>query len=138
MRRKRRPSTAVNNWLRFGVFMRLHLSSMLFLSALAFAQTTTAPPAKGQIEGTVVSAAGGQLLPRSLVILRNLKTKSQTLGRADDNAHFLFDRLDPGSYQITGGRQGYYIDEHKRGMQIVVDLAAGDTVKDVLVRLLPL
>ena len=118
--------------------MWLHLSSLLFLSALAFAQSTTAPPTQGQIGGTVVSAAGGQLLPRSLVILRNLKSRSQTLGRADDSAHFQFDRLDPGSYQIVGGRQGYYTDERKRGMQAVVDLAAGQTVEDVLVRLLPL
>ncbi|HEY6250613.1 MAG TPA: hypothetical protein VI685_11685 [Candidatus Angelobacter sp.] len=118
--------------------MRLHLSA-LFLSALAFGQSSGAPPpVKGQIEGTVVSAAGGQLLPRSLVILRNLKAKSQTLGRADDNAHFLFDRLDPGSYQIVAGKQGYYTDDHKRSLQPVVDVAAGDVVKDLIVRLLPL
>lgn len=119
--------------------MRLYLSALLFLSTLAFGQSSNAPqPAKGQIEGTVVSAAGGQLLPRALVILRNLKGKTQVLGRADDNAHFLFDRLDPGSYQIQGGKQGFYTDDRKRGMQAVVDLAAGEAVKDVVVRLLPL
>ncbi|HEY6351587.1 MAG TPA: carboxypeptidase regulatory-like domain-containing protein [Candidatus Angelobacter sp.] len=119
--------------------MRSYLSALAIFSALAFGQSTNAPPpTKGQIEGTVVSAAGGQLLPRALVILRNLKGRAQTLGRADDNAHFSFDRVDPGSYQILGGKQGYYTDDSKRGMQPVVDLAAGDVVKDVLVRLLPL
>lgn len=118
--------------------MRLHLSWLFLLPALAFSQSTPTPPAKAQIEGIVVSATGGQLLPRSLVILRNLKAKSQTLGRADDNAHFLFDRVDPGSYQIFAGRQGYYTDERKRGMQAVIDLAAGDTVNGVVLRLLPL
>jgi hypothetical protein len=118
--------------------MRLYLSALILFSSLALSQTSNAPPTKGQIEGSVVSAMGGRLLPRALVILRNLKAKSQTLGRADDNAHFVFDRLDPGSYQILGGKPGYYADEHKRSMQTVVDLAAGAVVKDVVVRLLPL
>jgi len=118
--------------------MRLYFSALLIFSGLAFGQSAnTPPPAKGQIAGIVVNAAGGHLLPRSLVILRNLKTKSQTLGRADDNAHFIFDRLDPGSYQVLAGRQGYYTDDGKRDMQPVVDLAAGDA-KEVVVRLLPL
>src|SRR5215469_2904701 len=136
MRRRRRTDIRNSD---AGVFMRLYLSALLFLSTLALGQSSNAPqPAKGQIEGTVVSEAGGQLLPRALVILHPLKGRSQVLGRADDNAHFVFDRLDPGSYQIQGGKQGFYTDDRKRGMQPVVDLAAGDIVKDVIVRLLPL
>lgn len=118
--------------------MRSNFCALLLLSALAFGQSNVPQPPKGQIEGTVVSAAGGQLLPRALVVLRNTKGRAETLGRADDNAHFLFDHVAAGTYEIVGGKQGYYTDDRKHGMQTVVDLAADATVKDVLVRLLPL
>src|SRR5215469_18881722 len=110
--------------------------ALLLMPVFAAGQSSNAQPPKAQIEGTVVNAAGGQLVPRALVILR--KGGSTTLGRADDNAHFLIEGLDPGTYQISAGKQGYFTDERKAAMQPVVELAAGAHVKDVVVRLMPL
>jgi len=106
------------------------------MPALAAGQSSNAQPTKAQVEGTVVSAAGGQLVPRALVMFR--KGGRTTLGRADDNAHFLVEGLDPGTYQISAGKQGYFTDERKAAMQPVVELAAGAHVKDVVVRIMPL
>src|SRR5215472_12580145 len=112
---------------------------VLLGSALAVSQSSNVQPTRAQIEGTVVSAVNGQLLPRSIVVLRSLKKNGETtLGRADDNAHFVFDRLDAGSYQISAGRGGYFTDERKAAMQPIVEVAAGALVKDVIVRLQPL
>jgi hypothetical protein len=116
----------------------LYLVSGLLTCVPAIAQSAD-PQAKPAIEGTVASAVNGQLLPHAVVIARNLKKNGEiTLTRADDNAHFAFDRLEPSSYQLTASKPGYYTDDHKTLMQLVVDLAAGAQVKDVLVRLMPL
>jgi len=114
----------------------LFSGALLLLPVFAAGQSSNAQPAKAQIEGTVVNAAGGQLVPRALVILR--KGGRTTLGRADDNAHFLIEGLDPGTYQISAGKQGYFTDERKAAMQPVVELATGAHVKDVVLRIMPL
>lgn len=112
---------------------------LLIWSASAVAQSPDQQPPKPQIEGTVVSALNGQLLPRALVVARSVKSHAQAgFSRADDNGHFILERLDPGSYQISAGKQGYFSDDRKSLMQPVVDLAAGAQVKNVLVRLMPL
>src|SRR5215471_3358257 len=119
--------------------MRLHFSVLLFASVVASGQSSVSKPVGGQVEGTVVSAINGQLLPRAMVILhKGSKQGPVTLGRADDNAHFLIDRLDAGSYVISAAKQGYFTDEHKPGLQATLDVAAGAQVKDIVVRLMPL
>ena len=119
--------------------MWLHPLVLLFASVLAFGQAPNSKPAGGQVEGTVVSAINSQLLPRAMVILhKGSKQGPVTLGRADDNAHFLIERLEPGSYVISAAKQGYFTDEHKPGLQATVDVAAGAQVKDIVVRLMPL
>src|SRR5215510_7343099 len=119
----------MRRWLFSGVLL-------LLFPVLVVGQSSNAQRAKGQIEGTVVSAAGGQLVPRALVILR--KGGATTLGRADDNAHFLIEGLDAGTYQISAGKQGYFTDERKAAMQPMVQVVAGARVKDVVVRIMPL
>lgn len=117
------------------------LATILLLASAvpALSQTPSPQPAKCRIEGTVVNALGGQLLPRALVVLHNLKKRGDAvLGRADDNAHFVFDGLDPGSYQVSAGKEGYFSDDRKASASPVVDLAAGAEASDLVVRLLPL
>lgn len=87
----------------------------------------------------MVTALNGQLLPRAMVMARKgSKQGPVTLGRADDNGHFLIDHLEAGTYILSAGKQGYFVDEHKHGLEATVELAAGTQVKDVVVRLLPL
>jgi Carboxypeptidase regulatory-like domain len=122
--------------------MRIAISILtvaLLLAAPAFAQSADTQSLRPQIEGTVVSALNGQLVPRAVVVARNAKTHGETtITRADDNAHFVFERLAPSSYQLFAGKQGYFSDSRKASMQPIVELAAGAEIKDVIVRLMPL
>ena len=72
------------------------------------------------------------------MVRKGSKDAPATLGRADDNAHFVIDHLEPGSYVISAAKQGYFTDEHKLGQQATLDLTAGGQVKDIVVRLMPL
>jgi hypothetical protein len=110
----------------------------LLLSVAALAQSPDSQTAKPQLEGSVVSSVNGQLLPRAMVIARNLKSQGTNMVRADDNAHFAFDHLEPGSYQLTASKQGYFTDDRKAYLQQVVDIAAGARISDILIRLVPL
>ena len=119
--------------------MRLAISilALMLLSSSALAQNLE--PAKPLIEGTVVSALNGQLVPHAVVVARNTKLHEGTiLARADDNAHFVFDRLEPNVYRLYAGKQGYFSDSRKISMEPIVELPAGGEVKDVIVRLMPL
>lgn len=119
--------------------MRIAISifALIWLSSSAIAQNLE--PTKPLIEGTVVSALNGQLVPHAVVVARNTKLhEGMILARADDNAHFVFDRLEPSVYRLYAGKQGYFSDSRKISMEPIVELPAGGEVKDVIVRLMPL
>jgi Carboxypeptidase regulatory-like domain len=57
--------------------------------------------------------------------------------RADGQGHFIFQAVDPGFYTLTAERQGFFSDERRREYQPVVEVASGQHVKNVPVRLMP-
>jgi hypothetical protein len=57
--------------------------------------------------------------------------------RADGNGHFLFQHVEPGQYRLMAERQGFYSDESKREYQPMIEVAAGQYLKSVPVRLMP-
>ena len=119
--------------------MRLATSILTAVLLSSSANAQNPQPPKPQIEGTVVSTLNGQLVPHAMVMARKDKAHGETaITRADDNAHFVFDRLEPSLYRLFAGKQGYFSDSRKASMQPVVELAANAEVKDVIVRLMPL
>jgi carboxypeptidase family protein len=103
------------------------------------AQLPNSQPTKTSIEGTVVSAANGQLLPRANVFLRNAKRPDDaTFVRADDNGHFLIEGLDVGTYRLAADKQGFYMETRRSALQPTVEVGEGEHVKDVVIRLIPL
>jgi hypothetical protein len=113
---------------------------MLFvMSALVLGQQTVdPPPGRAAIEGTVINAQNGRVIPRANVVLRNVKRPSAAKSaRADDAGHFLFKDVAPGIYQLSADRQSFFFDARHKAFQPRVEVAAGDHRTDILVRLLP-
>ena len=115
---------------------------MPFLRALLLVLTvaTLHSPsfAQGTIEGAVVSATNGQLLPRATVYLRNVKKRTDvSSSRADGHAHFVFQGIDEGTYEITAERQGFFYDSRRGPLQAPIDVQDGAHIKGIVVRLLP-
>jgi len=89
------------------------------------------------VEGAVINAQNSRTIPRASVTLQGVRGVGSKSVRADGNGRFLFQHVEPGKYKLVAERQGYYSDPARRDYQPVVDLAAGQHLKDVPVRLLP-
>ncbi len=118
------------------------VTSLLLLCsilALAHPQAGNDDPTQARIEGTVASAANGQLLPRARIYLRRAAQKDGyvTWINADDQGHFLFKSVEAGPYEILAEKPGFYTDPHKTP-DPVLNVASGDHIQGVLIRLLPL
>ena len=57
--------------------------------------------------------------------------------RSDGAGHFIFERVVPGTYRLVAERQGFYSDERKREFQPMFEVASGQHLKNMPVRLLP-
>ena len=116
------------------------LRTILIVSALASplaAQTTPEDLPPAIIEGSVINIQNSRTVPRASVTLLRVKgtgTKSQ---RCDSSGHFMFQNVEPGSYRLMAQRQGFFSDASKREYQPIVDVAAGEHVKNMPVRLMP-
>src|SRR5437762_10078492 len=116
--------------------------ALILMLALEAASTTFAQQssASGQatVEGAVVNAINSRQIPRAGVLLRNVQQSNNAVWtRADDTGHFLFKNVDPGTYRLSGDRQGFFTENRKNATQTFVDVSAGAHVNKVLVRLLP-
>jgi len=90
------------------------------------------------VEGTVVNAVNSRQIPRAGVLLRNSQNPNNTVWtRADDTGHFLFKNVDPGTYRVSGDRQGFFSETRKNATQTFVDVPEDGHVGSVLVRLVP-
>jgi hypothetical protein len=94
-------------------------------------------PQAAIVEGTVINAQNSRTIPRASVRLLGMKGVGSKSTRADGSGHFIFDRVEPGQYKLTAERQGFFSDEHHREYQPVLDVAAGQHLKDLPVRLMP-
>jgi len=116
------------------------LRTILIVSALASplaAQTTPEDLPPAIIEGSVINIQNSRTVPRASVTLLRVKgtgTKSQ---RCDSSGHFMFQNVEPGSYRLMAQRQGFFSDASKREYQPIVDVSAGEHVKNMPVRLMP-
>ena len=114
------------------VFIVLAIASSLFAQ-----QGPDQDPSLATIEGTVINSENNRTVSRASVTLRGLKGAGSKSVRADGSGHFLFSAVEPGTYMLVAERQGYFSDERKREYQPVIQIAAGQYLKDVPVRLMP-
>jgi hypothetical protein len=95
-------------------------------------------PQLAVIEGTVLNIQNSRTIPRAVVSLRQVRAGQQSKStRADGNGHFIFKNVDPGTYRLAAERQGFFSDDRKREYQPMVEVSAGEHVKNLPVRLMP-
>ena len=112
------------------------------LAALALAlplaaQTIPEDPPPAIVEGSVINIQNSRTVPRATVTLLHLKGTGSKSQRADGSGHFMFKNVEPGIYRLMAERQGFFSDDRKREYQPTLEVAAGDHVKNVPVRLMP-
>jgi hypothetical protein len=116
------------------------LRTILIVSALAIplvAQTIPEDPPPAIIEGSVINIQNSRTIPRATVTLLHLKGTGSKSSRADGSGHFIFKNVEPGIYRLMAERQGFFPDERKREYQPLFEVAAGDHVRNMPVRLMP-
>ncbi|HZI55752.1 MAG TPA: carboxypeptidase-like regulatory domain-containing protein [Verrucomicrobiae bacterium] len=113
----------------------------LVLAAALTASAQDQQPADPQtaiIEGSVLNIQNSRTIPRAVVNLRRVRNGQQSRStRADGNGHFMFTNVDPGTYLLAAERQGFFSDDRKRDYQPMVEVSAGQHVKNMPVRLMP-
>ncbi|HET9280780.1 MAG TPA: carboxypeptidase-like regulatory domain-containing protein [Candidatus Angelobacter sp.] len=93
-------------------------------------------PQPGIVEGTVINAQNSRTIPRASVNLVGTEGGSKST-RADGSGHFIFQQVEPGHYKLMAERQGFFSDQHKREYQPIFEVAAGEHIKNMAVRLMP-
>lgn len=109
----------------------------LALAVPLAAQTTPEEPASAIIEGSVINIQNSRTIPRATVTLLGVKGVGGKSQRCDSSGHFIFQNVEPGSYRLTAQRQGFFSDATKREYQPMIEVAAGEHVKNTPVRLMP-
>jgi hypothetical protein len=96
------------------------------------------PPGRAALEGTVVNAQNGRIVPRATVIARALARLGEAKSvHADGEGHFLFKSLAPGSYRLSAERQSFFSSSRHQVFQYRVDVAADEHRSNIVLRLLP-
>ena len=116
------------------------LRAILIVSALAIplaAQNTPEDPPPAIVEGSVINIQNSRTIPRATVTLLHLKGTGSKSLRADGSGHFIFKNVEPGIYRLMAERQGFFSDDRKREYQPLFEVAAGEHVKNMPVRLMP-
>lgn len=114
------------------------LAALLPVLAHARPAGSDNPILKNTIEGSVVSAANGRLIPWAKVFLRNTKKPDDvTSTRSDDHGHFLFSGMEEGTYQLLAEKEGFFADTRHSPIPAPVDVASDAHLEGLLVRLQP-
>ena len=101
-----------------------------------------APPPRISVSGTVMNSATGDGVRKAIVLLRAPDEDKGISYEAecDGNGRFHIDDVEPGKYFISGERQGFMLESDGAtgapGQSVKVE--AGQSVKDVKVKLVPL
>ena len=106
------------------------------LAAMASTDDDT-PPKPATVEGSVINIQNSRAIPRATVTLWRVKGMGSKSARADGNGHFIFEYVEPGTYRLMAEHQGFFADERRRESQPVFEVAAGDHVRNIPVRLVP-
>ncbi|MCU1221892.1 MAG: hypothetical protein JWN42_3089 [Candidatus Angelobacter sp.] len=109
----------------------------LTLAAPLIGQNVAEDPDVAMIEGSVINIQNSRMIPRATVTLLHLKGTGSKSQRADGSGHFLFRNVEPGIYRLMADRAGFFSDDRKREYQPIFEIAAGEHVKDIPVRLIP-
>jgi protocatechuate 3,4-dioxygenase beta subunit len=109
----------------------------LALASPLAAQSTTEDLPSAIIEGSVINIQNSRTIPRATVTLLRVKGVGSKSQRCDSSGHFIFQNVEPGSYRLTAQRQGFFSDANKREYQPMIEVAAGEHVKNMPVRLMP-
>ncbi len=114
--------------------------AMLIALALAVplaAQSTPEDAATAIIEGSVINIQNSRTIPRASVTLLGVKGVGSKSQRCDSSGHFIFQNVEPGSYRLIAQRVGFFSDATKREYQPMIEVTAGEHVKNMPVRLMP-
>ena len=105
--------------------------------AVSLAARADDDPERAIVEGSVINIQNSRTIPRASVTLLGAKGSGSKSARADGNGHFIFEHVEPGLYKLTAERQGFFSDERKREHQPLFEVAAGQHLKNMPVRLTP-
>jgi protocatechuate 3,4-dioxygenase beta subunit len=109
----------------------------LALAVPLAAQTAPEDAATAIIEGSVINIQNSRTIPRASVTLLGMKGVGSKSQRCDSSGHFIFQNVEPGSYRLTAQRVGFFSDASKREYQPMIEVTAGEHVKNMPVRLMP-
>ncbi len=120
------------------------LFTLAFLAGTVRAQTPAAKP--GSIEGVVGNSATGEPVKKAVVTLEgraaavNMAPLYHTTAITDASGHFHFDRVTPGSYDISVDRDGFMVARSPLGGggRSFIQLSAEQHVQDLTLKLTPL
>ena len=122
------------------------LTTITFLALLQLQAASSQQPVKTSIEGVVLRAGTEDSIPAAHVTLTRDSqdtSGSSSLPNAttDSRGRFVIDGLEPGAYRLTVTSNGFVKQEYGQrvfpGRGMVLSLRAGDSLKDVVVRLSP-
>ena len=119
--------------------MRRKISGTCILIMLMISSATSQQPPNASIEGTVVDIETGQPIPGARLVLTRpaavpagLMPPPILVTITNREGRFEFAALDAGSYRLAVAADGYVRQEFS---QMPLNLSAGQTLKDVLLRL---
>lgn len=121
-------------------FFKSVLGTALLLAChfAAGQQPADPPPGRAALEGTVISAQNGRVVPRATVIARGLTRSGDAKSvRADGEGHFIFKSLAPGSYRLSAEHQSFFSGTRHQVFQYRVDVTADEHHGNIVLRLLP-
>jgi hypothetical protein len=119
------------------ILFALTLAAPLAAQNAPAAQTIPEDPPPAIVEGSVINIQNSRTVPRATVTLLHLKGSGSKSSRADGSGHFIFKNVEPGIYRLMAERPGFFSDDRNREYQPVFEVAAGDHVKNMPVRLMP-
>lgn len=130
--------TETDEQARMAIAHRTILISLALAASLpAMAMADDTPPQPATVEGSVINIQNSRAIPRATVTLSRVKGLGSKSARADGNGHFIFEYVEPGTYRLMAEHRGFFADERRRESQPVFEVAAGDHIRNMPVRLVP-
>ncbi|HLW52009.1 MAG TPA: carboxypeptidase-like regulatory domain-containing protein [Candidatus Angelobacter sp.] len=118
--------------------LRLAAAAVLLCAVTQAQQPAETPGERASLEGTVVNAQTGRVVPRANVVVRNLKRMAEARSvHADGQGHFLIKNVAPGSYRLTAEHQSYFSGTRHQIFQYRVDLVSGEQRGGITLTLQP-